>query len=223
MNKAYPFTAAQILTDAIFQNYGGLTGTTTTFQREASYFIAEEWASNNVGTPIAPATMTGTYFYPHVGGTVQLDWMYLNEIIEIRLVDSGGSTYHTIEGVANYSAAIRNKDRSIVDIFAICGNSCGSGYAPYQFEIVYNAGLSATVAATPNVALALVEAAKMVLNEIQGYGNESVGGVGITAFKNQGYFEKRVMLTNTVFGSSAKAQWIVSLLSGLRRRPGMKF
>ena len=223
MNKAYPFTAAQILTDAIFQNYGGLTGTTTTFQRDASYFIAEEWASNNVGTPIAPATMTGTYFYPHVGGTVQLDWMYLNEIVEIRLVDSGGSNYHTIEGVANYSAAIRNKDRSIVDIFAICGNCCGSGYAPYQFEIVYNAGLSATVAATPNVALALVEAAKMVLNEIQGYGNESVGGVGITAFKNQGYFEKRVMLTNTVFGSSAKAQWIVSLLSGLRRRPGMKF
>ena len=225
MDKAYPFVTGQVLTDDIFANYGGLTGTTTTFQRGAAYFIAEEWVSNNIGTPIAPATITGTYFYPQVGSTVQLDWMYLQSIVEIRFLDNGGSNYHTISGVGNYDAAIRNQTRSIIDIFAIYGNcqGCGVSYAPYQFQIVYVAGLPATRVAAPNVSMALVEVAKMVLNEIQGYGNEGVGGVGIEAFKNQGYFEKRVALVNTVFGSSAKAQWIMKLLGGVRRLPGLGF
>ena len=225
MDKIYPFVDAQILTDTIFQNYGGQTGTSTAFQRSAAYFIAEEWVSNNIGTPIAPATITGTYFYPQTGRTVQLDWMYLNSITEIRFMDSGGSNYYTIAGTANYNAAIRNAGRSIVDIITICGNcyGCGAGYAPYQFQIVYVAGLPATRAAAPNVSYALAETAQLVIYEMQGYGNESVGGVGITAFKNQGYFEKRVALISTVFGSSAKAQWIKQLLEGVRKRPGLGF
>lgn len=225
MDKSYPFVDAQILTDAIFLSYGGSTGTSTAFQRNAAYFIAEELASNGIGTPIAPATITGTYFYPQTGRTVQLDWMYLQNIVEIRFIDNGGSNYFTISGVANYDAAIRNQTRSIIDIFTICGNcyGCGAGYAPYQFQIVYVAGLPATRAAAPNVSMALVEAAQMILNELLGYGNESVGGVGIEAFKNQDYFEKRTALINTVFGSSAKAQWIMQLLRGVRRRPGLGF
>ena len=225
MNKAYPFVTGQVLTDDIFVDYGGLTGTTTSFQRGAAYFIAEEWVSNNIGTPIAPATITGTYFYPHVGSTVQLDWMYLQSIVEVRFLDNGGSNYYTIAGVANYDAAIRNQTRSIIDIFTLYGNcqGCGHSYAPYQFQIVYVAGLPATRVAAPNVSYALVEAAKMVLNEMQGYGNESVGGVGIEYFKNQDYAEKRTALVSTVFGSSAKAQWILSLLRGVRKRSGLGF
>jgi len=225
VNKAYPFVTGQYLTDDIFVSYGGLTGTTTPFMRGAAYFVAEEWASNHIGTPIAPAIITGTYFYPQDGGTVQLDWMYLQSITEIRFLDSGGSNYYTIAGTANYDAAIRNQARSIIDIFTIYGNcrGCGGLYAPYQFQIVYVAGLPATRVAAPNVSLALVEAAKMILNEIQGYGNESVGGVGIEYFKNQDYAEKRTALVNTTFGASAKAQWIKSLLSGVRKRQGLGF
>ena len=225
MNKAYPFVTGQYLTDDIFVSYGGLTGTTTPFLRGAAYFVAEEWASMGIGTPIVPATITGTYFYPQVGGTVQLDWMYLQSIVEIRFLDNGGSNYYTIAGTANYDAAIRNQARSIIDIFAIYGNcqGCGVSYAPYQFQIVYVAGLPATRTAAPNVSYALVEAAKMVLNEMQGFGNESVGGVGIEYFKNQGYAEKRTALVSTVFGSSAKAQWILGLLRGVRRRSGLGF
>lgn len=223
MNKAYPFTSAQVLTDTIYTNYGGLTGTSTAFQRNGAYFVAEEWISNHVGTPIAVATITGTHFYPHEGRTVQLDWMYLQNIEEIRFIDNGGSNYYTIEGTANYNAAVRNQARSVIDIFTIYGNcqGCGHSYAPYQFQIVYEAGLPSGTAYAPNVAMALVEAAQMVVNELQGYGNESVGGVGIEAFKNQDYFEKRSALVNTVFGKSAKAQWILQLLRGVRKLPGL--
>ena len=225
MDKAYPFVSGQVLTDDIFADYGGDLIGSTPLQRNGAYFVAEEWASNHIGTPIATATITGTYFYPQVGGTIQLDWMYLQNIVEIRFFDNGGSNYHTIAGTANYDVAIRNRARSIIDIFAIYGNcqGCGVSYAPYQFQIVYVAGLPATRTAAPNVTIALVEIAKMVINELRGYGNESVGGVGIEAFKNQGYFEKRTALINTVFGSSAKAQWITKLLGGVRRRPGLGF
>ena len=219
MNKVYPFTSAQILTDTIFLNYGGATGSSTSFQRNAAYFIAEEWASNAVGTPVVVATITGTHFYPREGRTIQLDWMYLQSIAEIRFLDGRGSNYYTIVGTANYNAAIRNQARSVIDIFAICGVS----YTPYQFQIVYNAGLPTGTYTAPNFLMALTEGAQMVINELQGYGNEGVGGVGIVAFKNQEYFEKRAALANTVFGSSAKAQWIMQLLGGIRKRPGLGF
>jgi len=225
MNNTYPFVSGQVLTDTIFTDYGGSLIGSTPAQRNAAYFIAEEWVSNGIGTPIAPATITGTYFYPQTGRTIQLDWMYLQNIVAIRFLDSGGSNYYTIAGTANYNAAIRNQERSIVDIFTICGNcyGCGVSYSPYQFQIVYETGLPATRVAAPNVTMALVETAKMVINEVKGYGNEGVGGVGIEAFKNQEYFEKRAALTNTVFGSSAKAQWITKLLGGVRKRPGLGF
>lgn len=223
MNKVYPFTSAQILNDTVFVDYGGSLVDSTPAQRNAAYFVAEEWASNYVNTPVSIATITGTYFYPHHGGVVQLDWMYLQNIHEIRFLDGKGYNYYTIVGTANYHAAIRNHERSIVDIFHIYRNcqGCGASYSPYQFQIVYDAGLPTGTSTAPNFILALVEAAKLVNNEILGYGNESVGGVGIESFRNQDYFERRTPLVNTVFGSSAKAQWIAKLLGGVRKMPGL--
>ena len=223
MDRIYPFTSAQILNDAVFVDYGGDLIGSTPLQREAAYFVAEERISNDINTPVAIATITGTYFYPHTGGSIQLDWMYLQRVVEIRFIDNGGNNYHTIDGTANYHVAIRNQTRSIIDIFTIYGNcqGCGYAYAPYQFQIVYEAGLPTGTSTSPNFLLALTEAAKLVKNEIIGYGNESVGGVGIEAFKNQDYFEKRTALVNTVLGSSAKAQWIMKLLGGVRKRVGL--
>jgi len=225
MDKAYPFTSPQILTDAIYLAYGGVTGTSTALQRTAAYFTAEMWMSTAMGTPVVIATITGTYFYPQEGGTVQLDWMYLQNVTEIQFLDAKGTNYYTITGLANYDAAIRNRQRSIIDIFSIYGNcqGCGATYSPYLYQIVYTAGLPTGTYTAPNFLLALTEAAKMVVNEIMGYGNESVGGVGIESFRNQEYYEKRVALLTTEFGSSPKAQWIMQLVNNVRRRKGLKF
>jgi hypothetical protein len=223
--RVYPFTSSQLLTDDIYISYGGLTGTTSAVQRNAAYFIAEEQVSQEVNAPIAPATITGTYFYPHVGGVVQLDWMRLQEINEIRFLDGKGYNYHTITGIDNYYAAIRYQERSVIDIFSIYANcsGCGYTYSPYQFQIVYRAGLPASISNSPNVLLALQQAAEIIINEIQGYGNEGVGGVGIEAFKNQDYFEKREPMLRTAFGNSAKAQFIKQLLAGVKVHKGIGF
>jgi len=216
----YPFDSAQVLTDSIFTSYGGQTGTSTSFQREAAYFIAEEWMSNYLNTSIVPATITGTYAYPYIQSTVQLDYAYLQNVKTIKFLDNKDYAYYTITGLDNYHAAIRNPDRSIIDIFDIYGNcsACGNGIAPYKFQIVYEAGLPTGTYTAKNFLLALTEAAQIVVNEVQGWGNESSGGVGISEFRNQEYSEKRTPIIESVFGNSPKAKWITKLVQNIRKR-----
>lgn len=216
----YPYTDPQILNDEIFVSYGGSTGTTTQLQRQAAYFVAEEWMSEHFNTPVVPTIMTGTYGYPYVGNTVQLEYAYLQDVYRIDFLDNKGTVYHTIDGLDNYDAAIRNSDRSILDIFYIYGNcyGCRAYTVPYQFRISYCAGLPSGIYTKPNFLLALTGAATLALNEIKGYGNETVGGVGIESFRNQEYAEKRLPIARSAFGNSAKADWITRLVASIRKR-----
>ena len=128
MSQIYPYSSAVLLTDDVFLNYGGLTGSSTSFQRSAAYQIAEEWASLYLNTLLVPTTVTGSYYYPSVGGVVKLDWAYLQEVKAIRFIDTKESNYYTIAGtVGSYSASIRDNERSILDIFHVFGNCSGCG------------------------------------------------------------------------------------------------
>ena len=215
----YPYNDPQLLTDAVYVAYGGQTGSSTAFQRQVAYVIAESDVSDYINTPVVPTIITGTYFYPHVLGTVQLDWAWLRRVISIKFIDTKGNAYHTIVGTDNYEAAIRNADRSVVDIFWVWGNcyNCGGLSVPYQFQIVYEAGLPTGTSTSPKMLLALTKAAEQEINEIVGYGNESAGLVGITEFSNQQYREKRKPMTNSVFGSTPTAQYIQKLLKSFVR------
>lgn len=221
----YPYSSAVILTDETFINYGGLTGSSTAFQRDAAYQIAEEWASTYLNTLLVPTTVTGSFYYPHVGGVVKLDWAYLQEVKEIRFRDTKDTNYYTITGtVGNYGAAIRDQERSILDIFYIHGNCSGCGdYAPYRYEIVYSAGLPTGTSTSPKFLAGLTTLAQIAVNEFQGFGNEGSGDVAITEFRNQQYSEKRGRLLYTVFGGSTKANWALKLLSSIKRRVGIGF
>ena len=216
----YPFTEAQILTDDLFVAYGGRTGTTTEFQRGAAYFIAEKWMSKAIGTLPVEATVTGTYYYPLHGSSLVLDYTYVWEVHEVRFIDTKGTNYYTITGTANYHAALRNKERGILDVFAVlgycrAGGSYGWEYAPYQFEIPFSAGLPTGTYTSPDFLLGLTQASQIALDEMVGWGGEAFSG--ITEFKNQEYMEKRLTPIMTAFGASPKAQFINSLISDLIR------
>jgi len=210
----YPFTEAQVLTDDLFVAYGGNTGSTTAFQREAAYFIAEKWISDEIGTLIVETTVTGTSYYPLHGSSLVLDYTYVWNVHEVRFIDTRGTNYYTITGTANYDAAIRNKERGILDVFSILGycRACGydGSYVPYQFEIPYAAGLPTGTYASPSFLLALTSASQIALDEIQGWGGETFSG--ITEFRNQQYMEKRLAPVMTAFGASPKAQFIKTLI-----------
>ena len=143
----------------------------------------------------------------------------------MRFLDLEENIYYSISGTANVYASLRNDTYGIIDIHHLFGNChCATALQPYpyQVQVVYEAGLPTGTANNPRVLLALTQAADMVVNQMEGFGNEADGLVGVDAFKNQDYFEKRHSLKNTIFGSSARAQFISNLLSRLRKHRYVK-
>ena len=218
MNDIYPYNYPIILTEDIFQAYGGILGSTLPAMRQVAYSVAEEFVTDDIGTFLLPTIVTGTYYYNQ--NPILTDYGYVNRIIMIRFLDTQEKIYYSISGTANVHASLRDDTYGIVDIHSVFANcQCISSFNPYPYKIqmVYEAGLPTGTANNPRVLLALVQAADMVLNQMEGFGNEADGLVGVEAFKNQDYFEKRHNLKRTVFGSSARAQFISNLLVRLRK------
>lgn len=224
----YPYTSPIILTDNLFVEYGGTTGSSTASRRQIAYTIAEETVSeDDLGTFLLPTIITGTYdrvqFF-HPDKPLLTDHAYVHRIIRIRFRDEEETFFYTIDGTANNYASLRNKEYGIVDIYQLFGNcQCLTwGKLPYQIEMVYEAGLPTGTANHPNILLALVTYADIVLNEIIGWGNEAPGLVGVQQFRNQEYSEVRTKLKQTAFGSSARAQFVSDLLTKYRKHRYVK-
>lgn len=213
----YPYSSPIILKDSIFQDYGGDVANSTPDVRTWSYWTAEEAVSRDLNTFLLPTIVTGTYNYNHY---VMLDHSYIQQIYAVRFIDSLNVAYHTVSGSFNTYARLQSDTYGVVDldyIGSLCG-SCQYGQYPYKVEIIYQAGLPTGTANLPSVLMALTQATTIFINEIQGWGNEGVGDIGITRFSNQQYSESRMALINTAYGNSAKAQFIHRRLDGLRKR-----
>lgn len=218
MNAYYPFTSPIIMTDAIFVEYGGQTGTTTASQRQAAYTIAEEFVTRDLQTFLLPVTVTGTYPLTFDMFPIQLDYGYVNSVSVVRFIDTKEDTYYTISGTDNVSASLRDPILGLVDMHWLYTNcSCPRTHTPYKFQIVYNAGLATGTANSPTFEMALSMISESFLNEIEGHGNEAPGDVGVQEFSNQDYREKRSKLLRTSYGTSAKVQMAHRLLKQWRK------
>ena len=216
----YPFSTPIILTDDIFESYGGNTGTTTAAQRQAAFAIAEELVSEDIGTFLLPVRVTGSYQFQYNQPPITLDHGYINTIHLIRLYDTQENVYYTISGTANIYASLRDDVYGILDIHYLITNCQGCGYSqytPYKFEVVYTAGLPTGTANHPNFELALTMVSTGILNQMLGYGNETTGDIGVQEFANQEYREKRTKLKKTVYGDSATMQFVHKLLKRWRK------
>ena len=225
MSKIFPFTTSQLLTDSIFVAYGGQTGTSTALQREASYVTAEYLLTYHLNALLVPTVVTGSYNRFTEGSPFPLDWTYLSRIYEIQYVDTKGTNYFTISGTNNFYAAVRSYERSYVDLFWLVHNCGVNGIStPYQYNVVYESGLPDGIGNSPMVLGGLTTLAQIALNNFMGSGNETPGGMaGIKSFRNQEYSETRMGLINTVFGQSPLAQWVLKLMTGIRKRQGLRF
>ena len=220
MNAYYPFTSPIIMDDEMFINYGGETGTTTTFQRQAAYTIAEELVSRDLQTLLLPCVVTGTYIYTEfMVSPLMLDYGYVNSVNLVRFIDTEENIYYTVSGTANMSVSLRDPILGLVDLHWLYSNysSCSSTEFPYKVQVVYNAGLATGTANSPLFEQSLMLVAESSLNEIRGYGNESSGDIGVKSFSNQQYRESRIDLLRTTLGSSAKMQMVHKLLSQWRK------
>lgn len=207
----YPYSAPIILSDIIFFGYGGHRGSSSPEQRQSAYFIAELAASEDINTFLLPTIVTGTHIYNHTNKYI-LEHGYINQLIETRFIDKNETTYLTKSGVNNSYVGLVDDERGMAIAF-------DWGYDPtlYKIQFVYNTGLPSGTSLRPDVLLGLVTYADIILNEIQGYGNEAPGDVGVQQYQNQQYRESRVGLLRTTFGTSARANFAHNLFTKLRK------
>lgn len=213
----YPFTTPQIMGDAAFQAYGGLSANTSEEQRKSAYFIAELAATEDIGTFLLPTNITGSY--SRIISPLSLGHTYVNQVFWVRFYDTKESVYYTISGTSTVYAGLRNPKYGLLDIdyfFSNCACSSRGISYPYQVEVAYNAGLPTGTSLNPSFMLALTTYSQIILNEIQGYGNEAPGDVGVKNYQNQSYRESRVALLRTTFGTSARANFAHKLLTKYR-------
>ncbi len=219
-------TSPTILTDDIFVAYGGLTGTSTAAQRTAAYAIAEGQAAQEIGTFVAPTTVTGTYTWPPMGQPLKLKQDRLNSVASVAAIHEAGCNCADDSIEMSGCAWIIDADNGVVDLRQ-CGNTIkaqcagcgcaggtwGSGF-PKQARIVYNAGLPVDAASDPRLLLGLVTVADLALQQmIDPSGAEGgPGDPGVKQYSAGGYSETRTPLRLTAFGSSARANYAASML-----------
>ena len=215
----YPYSTPIILTDDIFQQYGGVLNASKPELREIAFVVAEEAVTDDIGTLLLPTIVTGTASW-NLTNPIITDYGYVNRVDVVRFLDTQENIYFTASGTANVYVSLRDDTYGIIDIhhiFANCGCISSVNPYPYQVQYVYEAGLPTGTANNPKILLALTTYSDMVLNQIEGFGNEADGLVGVSEFKNQDYSEKRHNLKRTIFGSSARSQFVSDLLTNLRK------
>ena len=193
----YPYSYPIILDDETYIQYGGHTGTSTSYQRDAAYLIAEKKVSAYLNTYLMPTVVTGTY---QRGFPQTLDHAHVSEVIQTE--------YFSDSVLDNYG---RLSEYPFTNTY--CGTPLSDPGAASSMRVVYQAGLPSGSAHQPDMLLALTILAELNLNEIIDPGaNESAGDVGVTHFSNNGYSETRVDFRATLLGSSARANKAAELV-----------
>lgn len=216
MSQIYPYSSPIIINDSVFVAYGGQTGTTLPAQRTAAYLIAEKRVTKYLGTFLAPTIITGTFPYKP-NNFIVTDYGYVNEIYSAVL-----------KSIDNLQTCEFQRDTGCVFIFedtygylnfscvnTICG-CVGWALQPYQYEIVYNAGLPTGTSTQADMLLALTVVAQENLNEMI-FPNQD-GARGVEGWSSLEYSERRKPLKRTALGQSARANFAADLLDGCIRR-----
>lgn len=225
MNLILPLTTPQILTVSMFQNYGFFTGTATDFMLQAAFSIAENQVARDIGTFLAPTTVTGSFQF------VGYDRRY--ELPIGRISSINGITYserysNGVERFYSGTWALVDADNGyffakVSDLDdSVCNNCVGDTSGIYKFDVSFTAGYATgTTLSNPVCGLALCMAAdialKMMVDE----------GIGVT-YENMTKtlqvgrviqtFETRGFLGNTIYGPSSRGQWIHNMLEPFRIR-----
>lgn len=231
--QIYPFQNPLILNDQIFSLYGGKgTGTFTSAQLQIAYQMAEQQTVAYIGTFLLPTIVTGTFVTVQTATQrLATDYGYVHRILDVQVLTekitySGGCELLSAKG----GAFIYEDTFGYIDVYklqTIYGIQYNpypyGGYLPissnnpYQYRVVYEAGLPTGTANQPLMLQAMTLAAQIHLNEmfpgIVGM-NEGIGDVGIQEYESFGYHERRTAhaLRRTAFGGSAMSSKIASLI-----------
>lgn len=223
----YPYFAPIILTDAIFEAYGGQTGTTTPAQRNAAYWLSEIQMTEHLGAFLKPTLITGSYpVYGWPEEKVRLDTGYILQVMAVHYLYGGCDC----EVQAKDGCVFIMNDRTgyvLASQINLGGCGCMAVMEfPALLQVAYLSGLSSGTAYMPNMLLALTMAANQNLNEMF-YPMALEGGAGdpgISEWSSMQHREVRMKtgLGMNAFGNSPIANKISQLVRGLAIRPAVK-
>ena len=216
--QAYPFTSPIILTEAMYIEYGGQSGSATHAQLQNAFLIAEQRATKFIGTFLLPTIVTGVWPYNY-NQFISTDYGYVHRVLSANVLS-----------LNNLQTCTLKSDSGCIFIFddtygylnfscvnSICG--CSRWNQPYQFQVAYEAGLPTGTASQPPIEHALVIIAELSLNEmLYPRANETHGDRGIEMWSAQDYSERRKTLKRTSLGQSARANYAAELIESAVKR-----
>ena len=209
----YPYSSAFVITDQIFTNYGGHTGTSVAAQRNAAYWMAERMASEDIHSFFQSTVITGSFSFAWKGEYV-LEHNFINSINRVRFLDSKDEPLLIVSGndYKDYFCLVDDERGLMQTLFpqGILDTN--------KMEFVYTCGLISGTSYNPDILLGLTTYADLMLNEILGYGNEAPGDIGVQSFRNVNYYETRIPLMRTNFGTSARAQFAYKQFLNYKKR-----
>lgn len=229
MNDLFLITGTSILNDSIFAAYGGPTGTATIAQRQAAYQIAEQFAIQEIGTPLTPSTLTGTFVWP-ADMRLQLPYTRVSSVLGVSALYEYACNCQPLE--LGGCAWLIDPDNGVIDIRP-CGGALGGaacncaqamgagGGLPKMVRVAYIAGIPAGFVLANSAALmGLVTAADLALNELISCMPE--GDPQVSSFSDTGLSMTYGGLVMTALGGSARANYAARMLKPLKFKGAFK-
>lgn len=233
----YLLTGTSVLNDEIFLKYGGDSRDSNEGQREAAYQIAEQFAIQEIGTFLAPVTVTGTFMYPVMGDhtLLQLPHTHIRDVKGVVTIHEAGCNCaadgYEISGCAwllNSRAGLVSLDSCGVQLSS-GGSTCScqgrSHTEPLLYRIAYEAGFDAgIIAANAPTLMGLVTAADLALEQIVDPAGAQ-GGPGdpsLTNASDTGYSQSMQYLVMTAFGGSPRANYAARMLKPLKYKRALR-
>jgi hypothetical protein len=224
----YPFHSPVILTDTIYNSFGGWTGTSNTAQRQAAYLIAEMQMTEHLASFLSPVQVTGTY---EVHAYMQKIYLGYGNILSVDLVN-----FYNANPTIVWSCIVNNVvGQSFVlddaygliliteNILSTCSCASMMGF-PFKADIAFTSGIPSGTAYQPNMLLALTMAASLVLKEfIDPTSLEAgAGDAGIEQYAIGTYHEVRKKWGTNIFGNSAVANYVGTLVQPFKHKKAIK-
>jgi hypothetical protein len=210
--QIYPHSTPIILTETIYSEYGGQSGSASHAQLQNAFWISEKRVTDYIGTFLLSTIVTGTY--PHNREQfIATDYGYVQRVLSASVLSLNNLQTCTLQ-TDTACVFVFNDTFGYLNLSCVnstCG--CAGWLQPYQFQIAYEAGLPTGTANLPGVEHALVIVAELALNEMAyPRANESAGDRGIEQWSAMDYSEKRKPLKRTALGQSARANYAAELL-----------
>lgn len=218
----YPYSYPLILTEAMYAEYGGVSGSATSAQLQNAFIIAEQRTTRYLGTFLLPTIVTGTYPYNR-HQFVATDYGYVHQVLSANILSLDNLQTCTLQTDSGCTFIFEDTFGyvNVSCVYSVCG--CATWKFPYQFQIAYQAGLPTGTANQPVFEQSLVISAEIALNEmLYPRANEGAGDIGIESWSGLDYSETRKKNPRTALGESPRANYAASLIKQYKVRRAIR-